>query len=85
MNFVSKISPGGFPEFVIENVPPESTHGLTVTQPAIYFGEAMAGSRIVGTGVKEFDYPKGNQNVYTSYGGNGGIPIDSLGKRLLFA
>ena len=85
MNFVSKITPGGFPEFVIENVPPESTHGLTVTQPAIYFGEAMPGSRIVGTGVKEFDYPKGNQNVYTSYGGNGGIPIDSLGKRLLFA
>jgi uncharacterized membrane protein (UPF0182 family) len=85
MNFVSKISPGGFPEFVIENVPPESSFGLTVTQPAIYFGEAMPGSRIVGTGVKEFDYPKGNQNVYTSYGGNGGIPIDSFGKRLLFA
>ena len=28
---------------------------------------------------------KGNQNVYTSYGGKGGIPLDSLGKRLLFA
>ena len=25
MNFVSKITPGGFPEFVIENVPPESS------------------------------------------------------------
>ncbi len=85
MNFVSKITPGGFPEFVIENVPPESTQGLTVTQPAIYYGEAMPGSRIVATGVKEFDYPKGNQNVYTSYAGKGGIPIDSLGKRLLFA
>jgi uncharacterized protein len=85
MNFVSKITPGGFPEFVIENVPPESTQGLTVTQPAIYYGEAMPGSRIVATGVKEFDYPKGTQNVYTSYGGKGGIPIDSLGKRLLFA
>jgi len=85
MNFVSKITPGGFPEFVIENVPPESKLGLTITQPAIYFGEAMPGSRIVATGVKEFDYPKGNQNVYTSYAGNGGIPIDSFAKRLLFA
>ena len=45
----------------------------------------MPGSRIVATGVKEFDYPKGNQNVYTSYSGKGGIPLDSLGKRLLFA
>ncbi len=84
MNFVSKLTPGGFPEYLIDNVPPESSYGLTTTQPAIYYGEAMPGSRIVGTGVKEFDYPKGNQNVYTSYDGKGGIPLDSLGKRLLF-
>ena len=75
----------GFHEYLIENVPPESSHGLKITQPAIYFGEATPGSRIVATGVKEFDYPKGNQNVYASYDGKGGIPLDSLGKRLLFA
>jgi uncharacterized membrane protein (UPF0182 family) len=85
MNFVSDITPGGFPEYLIENVPPESSHGLNITQPAIYYGEAMPGSRIVATGVKEFDYPKGNQNVYASYGGKGGIPLDGFGKRLLFA
>jgi hypothetical protein len=85
MNFVSKITRGGFPEFLIENIPPESAPGLKITQPAIYYGEAMPGSKIVATGVKEFDYPKGNQNVYASYAGKGGIPLDSLGKRLLFA
>ena len=85
MTFVSKITGGGFPQFLIDNIPPESSNGLSITQPAIYFGEAMRGSRIVATGVKEFDYPKGNENVYTSYEGKGGIPIDSLGKRLLFA
>ena len=85
MNFVSKLTRGGFPEFLIKNVPPECSAGLNITQPAIYFGEAMPGSRIVATGVKEFDYPKGNQNVYVSYAGKGGIPLDSLGKRLLFA
>lgn len=85
MNFVSRISGGGFPQYLIENVPPECSDGLSITQPAIYYGEAMPGSRIVATGVKEFDYPKGNQNVYVSYGGNGGIPLDSLAKRLLFA
>jgi uncharacterized membrane protein (UPF0182 family) len=45
----------------------------------------MPGSRIVSTKVNEFDYPQGNQNVYTSYSGKGGIPLDSPGRRLLFA
>jgi uncharacterized membrane protein (UPF0182 family) len=85
MNFVSRSIGGGFPQFLMQNVPPESSFGLNITQPAIYYGEAMPGSRIVATGVKEFDYPKGNQNVYTSYHGTGGIPLDSFGKRLLFA
>jgi uncharacterized membrane protein (UPF0182 family) len=84
MNFVSKSIGGGFPEYLIKNVPPESSFGLNVTQPAIYFGGGMPGSRIVSTGVKEFDYPSGNDNVYTSYHGKGGIPIDSLSKRILF-
>jgi uncharacterized membrane protein (UPF0182 family) len=85
MNYVSKITPGGFPEFLIQNVPPEASQGLRITQPAIYYGEAMPGSKIVATNVKEFDYPKGNQNAYASYDGKGGIPLDSFGKRLLFA
>ncbi len=84
MSFVSKTMGGGFPEYVLENIPPESSYGLTINQPAIYYGESMPGYRIVTTGVKEFDYPKGNQNVYTSYSGTGGIPLDSLWKRLLF-
>ena len=85
MSFVSKTSVGGFPQYVLENIPPESDYRLTVNQPAIYYGESMPGYRIVGTGVKELDYPKGNQNVYTSYQGKGGIPLDSFWKRLLFA
>jgi uncharacterized membrane protein (UPF0182 family) len=85
MSFVSKTMGGGFPQYVLENIPPESTYGLTINQPSIYYGKSMPGYRIVATGVKEFDYPKGNQNVYTSYAGTGGIPLDSLWKRLLFA
>ncbi len=85
MSFVSKVVGGGFPQYLLENIPPQSTYGLTINQPSIYYGEAMPGYRIVASGVKEFDYPKGNQNVYTSYRGTGGIPLDSLWKRLLFA
>jgi len=85
MSFVSKTMGGGFPQYVVENIPPESNYGLNIKQPSIYYGESMPGYRIVATGVKELDYPKGNQNVYTSYQGTGGIPLDSLWKRVLFA
>ena len=85
MNFVSKKVGGGFPKYLIENVPAESAYGLNITQPAIYYGESMPGYRIVATGIKEFDYPKGNDNVYTSYNGKGGIPLDSFWKKLLFS
>jgi uncharacterized protein len=85
MSFVSKSMGGGLPQYVLENIPPESAYGLTVEQPGIYYGEAMSGYRIVDSGVKEFDYPKGSQNVYASYKGKGGIPLDSVWKRALFA
>ena len=85
VNFVSKTVGDGFPQYLIENVPPESAYGLNITQPAIYYGQSMPGYRIVATGIKEFDYPKGNDNVYTSYDGKGGIPLDSFWKKVLFA
>jgi uncharacterized membrane protein (UPF0182 family) len=85
MSFVSKTTGGGFPQYVLENIPPESSFGLSINQPSIYYGKSMPGYRIVATSVKEFDYPKGNQNVYTSYEGKGGVPLDSLWKRLLFS
>ena len=85
MNFVSSSTGGGLPQYLLENVPAESQYGLTITQPAIYFGNLAPGYKIVNTGIKEFDYPKGNENVYASYQGTGGIPIDSIWKRLLFA
>ena len=85
MNFVSRTTGGGFPQYLLENVPAESDFGLSITQPSIYYGQSMSGYRIVSTDIKEFDYPKGNNNVYTSYSGKGGIPLDSFWKRILFA
>jgi uncharacterized protein len=85
MNFVSKKVGGGFPRYLLKNVPAEAAYGLNITQPAIYYGESMPGYRIVATRTKEFDYPKGNDNVYTGYRGTGGIPLDSFWKKLLFS
>jgi uncharacterized protein len=85
MSFVSKKKQGGLPVYVIQDIPPKSAYGLHVDQPAIYYGEKTPGYRIVSTQVKEFDYPKGNDNVYTSYQGKGGIPLDAVWKKVLFA
>jgi len=85
MSFVSKQQEGGLPVYAIENIPPASDYGLHVDQPAIYYGEATTGYRIVATQVKEFDYPKGDDNVYGRYKGKGGIALDAYWKKLLFA
>jgi hypothetical protein len=85
MNFVSTATGGGLPQYLLENIPAESKYGLNITQPEIYFGEVAPGYKIVDTGIKEFDYPQGNENVYSSYQGKGGIPLDSIWKRILFA
>ena len=85
MNSVSKTTGGGLPQYLVDNIPAESQFGLNITQPAIYFGEVAPGYKIVSTGIKEFDYPKGNDNVYASYQGKVGILLDSIWKRLLFA
>ena len=40
---------------------------------------------MTGTKVRELDYPSGSDNVYNTYDGLGGIQIDSLWRRWLFA
>ena len=85
MSLVSQEGEEGLPRFVIKDLPPVTTYQLKVEQPAIYFGEHMGGYRVVTSGVKEFDYPQGDQNVYTNYRGTGGVRLDKFWKRVLFA
>ena len=85
MNLAAKKSGQGLPEFVVKDLPPSTLGGLAVTQPAIYYGEENSGYRIVPTAVKELDYPKGDENVYSHYRGQGGVALGSWWKRILFA
>jgi uncharacterized protein len=75
----------GGPVFIVEDLPPKGSPDLTVSRPEIYYGSGMTSYQIVPTDVKEFDYPKGDQNVYTSYAGHGGVLLDSFWKKALFA
>ena len=82
---VNESTSEGLPELFIKNIPPVSTGATRVTRPEIYYGEMPNEYCFVHTGAQEFDYPAGDQNVYTSYQGAGGILVESFWRRLLFA
>ncbi|MHC2995672.1 MAG: UPF0182 family protein [Candidatus Atribacteria bacterium] len=85
VNPVNKISGEGLPYLLIKDIPPVSSVNLDITRPEIYYGEITKGYVIVKTKAKEFDYPKGDENVYSTYAGNGGMPVSSLWRRILFS
>ena len=82
---VNEFTSEGLPVLFIKNLPPVSNVSLKVTRPEIYFGEQGSDYCFVKTHAKEFDYPQGDKDVYTSYQGEGGIPVDNFWRRLLFA
>ncbi|MBI1820100.1 MAG: UPF0182 family protein [Nitrospirae bacterium] len=82
---VNRISKEGLPEFFIKDIPPVSTIPLKITRPEIYFGEIPNEYVFVHSKAKEFDYPSGDSNVYTTYQGKGGVSLSSLGQKLVFA
>jgi len=85
INPVNKISGEGLPYLLIKDIPPVSSVDLTITRPEIYYGEITKGYVIAKTKAKEFDYPKGDENVYSTYAGSGGVPVSSLWRRILFS
>jgi hypothetical protein len=70
----------GLPDYVVGNLPPTGT--LKITQPAIYFGEVTNDYALVNSSTREFDYPQGSQDVFTSYTGTHGVPMTELNKAL---
>lgn len=82
---VNEVTREGLPVLFIRDLPPVSTHDLVVTQPAIYYGELSNDHVFVRTKTEEFDYPRGDDNVFTTYAGDGGVQLSSFWRRLLFA
>jgi len=82
---VNEVTPEGLPVLFVKDLPPQSTVDLKVTQPAIYFGEILNDHVFVKTATQEFDYPRGDANVFGIYDGKGGVGVGSAIRRLLFA
>ncbi len=83
---VNQVTPEGLPVLFVKDLPPKSeVKELTITRPEVYYGEIPNEYVIVKTKSKEFDYPKGEENVYSTYAGSGGVEINSPLKRLLYS
>ncbi len=82
---VNEVTREGLPDLFIKDVPPVSNVGLKIDRPEIYYGEKTNHYVLVKTQTKEFDYPRGDSNVYTVYQGKGGVLIDSFMRRVLYA
>src|SRR5437016_4737705 len=82
---VNQVTPEGLPVLFIKDLPPASSVSLRVTRPELYFGELTDSWVFARTAQKEFDYPSGEQNIFTSYAGTGGVRVGSLLRRLVLA
>ena len=96
---VNRVAPGGLPDYFVKDIggnPDAPGEQLTTSsaairasipigEPRIYFGELTNTYVMTNTTVQELDYPSGNDNVYTTYDGAGGIGIGTFWQRLIFA
>ncbi len=93
---VNRVGLGGLPEYFVKDIGITEGSPLTTSsdavrasipigQPRLYYGENTDTYVMTGTKVKELDYPSDNDNVYNIYDGDGGIALNSLGRRVLFA
>jgi len=82
---VNQVTSEGLPVLFVQDLPPVTTVDINVSEPSIYFGELSNEYVIARTRAREFHYPKGDDNVFVDYGGSGGVVLDSLVRKLLFA
>lgn len=86
MNTANGFTPEGMPRFVVSDMPVQTnSKDVKVTRPEIYYGQQTNTDVYVKTRQKEFDFPQGDTNTYTSYQGTGGIQIGGRARRLLLA
>ena len=98
MNPVNTFDAGGLPEYLVKDI---GTAGdeegnlwtaneavrqrIPIRKPRIYYGELTNNYVMTGGKFQELDYPQGDENVYNTYAGVGGIALGSFWRQALFA
>ncbi len=88
---VSRVKGSGDPDFLIGDLPVSIDPSVEVTldRPQLYVGEGLDGYAVLGASRDEVDFTDENQETqavrYEDIGGEGGVGMGSLPRRLAFA
>lgn len=82
---VNEIDGRGNPVLWAHDIPVKAKGELAVTHGELYYGIQTRDRVYVHTTEKEFDFPRGDANAETTYGGKGGIPLSSIWRKLVVA
>ncbi len=94
---VNRVAQGGLPYYFIKDIgtaedpgelntsSPRIRQSIPFYRPRIYYGEVTNNYVMVNTKVPEFDFPSGEENVYHTYDGDGGIKLDSFWRKFIFS
>ncbi len=63
----------------------QAVAAFPIGKPELYFGASPSLYAVAPSKVREFNYPDGEENVYSHYSGDGGLPIGQPLQRLLAA
>ncbi|MFP4347568.1 MAG: UPF0182 family protein [Desulfococcaceae bacterium] len=69
----------------IRDIPIQSDFGVEVGRPGIYYGEGNYQYVIAPNEIGEIDHPQGNTNILSDYTGGGGVRLNSILRKILFA
>jgi uncharacterized membrane protein (UPF0182 family) len=69
----------------IQDIPPRSDYGFKIGQPAIYYGVGEYQPCIAPNDSHEMGYPTEEGHTLTDYQGQGGVPVNSLFRKLICA
>ncbi len=99
MSPVNQVAEAGLPDYYVKDIGTDTiadqegslnisnkliSNTIPIGKPRIYYGELTNNYILTGTNTLEFDFPSGEENVYNTYDGKGGISIKNIGQRLLF-
>jgi uncharacterized protein len=97
---VNTSGPDGLPEYFISDLGSNSrisgsaqlgiseaevAAAIPIGRPSLYFGTLPLPYALAPTGVREFNYPEGDENFYTHYTGKAGVPLSNPAARLAAA
>jgi len=72
-------------DFLVQGIPPSSDFGLSIEEPAIYYGLGKYHPAIAPNESRELDFSAGHRTQLSDYQGESGVKLSSRFRKLVFA